>query len=172
MFDHLFHRRATIARHSNGPFAEQRRRYLSACCEQGDPTSTLTSKAIALLRIARALRDYPDLGQVTIEQAEAAACRCKQHERSAIAYLANPPMSTRDLGLATHWLRYLRGWPAPLELTPFRAQLDEYCRWAKEERGFTAATVNQSHWHMKSFLSWYATFNRPLIDVRPNDIDS
>jgi hypothetical protein len=172
MFDQLFQRPATIARHSNAPYAEQRQRYLSTCKQQGDPATTLTSKATALFRIARALSGYPDLRQVTMEQVQAAAYKWKQHERPNIGDLDRPPMSHRDVGLATDWLRFLRSWPAPVELIPFRAQLDQYCQWAKEERGFTAATVDQSHWHMKRFLCWYGTFDRPLMDLQANDIDA
>jgi hypothetical protein len=73
MFDQLFQRPATIACHSNAPYAEQRQRYLSTCKQQGDPATTLTSKATALFRIARALSGYPDLRQVTMEQVQAAA---------------------------------------------------------------------------------------------------
>jgi integrase/recombinase XerD len=172
MFDQLFQRPATIARHSNAPYAEQRQRYLSTCKQQGDPATTLTSKATALFRIARALSGYPDLRQITMEQVQAATYKWKQHERPNIGDLDRPPMSHRDVGLASDWLRFLRSWPAPVELIPFRAQLDEYCQWAKEERGFTAATVNQSHWHMKRFLCWYGTFDRPLMDLQANDIDA
>jgi hypothetical protein len=172
MFDQLFQCPATIARHSNAPYAEQRQRYLSTCKQQGDPATTLTSKATALFRVARALSGYPDLRHVTMEQVQAAAYKWKQHERSNIGDLDRALMSHRDVGLATDWLRFLRSWPEPVELIPFRAQLHEYCRWAKEERGFTAATVNQSHWHMKSFLCWYGTFDRPLIDLQANDIDA
>jgi integrase/recombinase XerD len=172
MFDELFQCPATIARHSNAPYAEQRQRYLSTCKQQGDPATTLTSKASALFRIALALSVHRDLRQVTMEQVQAAAYKWKRHELSNIGDLDRPLMSPRDVGLATGWLRFLRDCREPADLIPFRAQLDEYCRWAKEERGFTAATVNQSHWHMKSFLCWYGTFDRPLIDLQVNDIDA
>ncbi|MGO9264497.1 MAG: tyrosine-type recombinase/integrase [Candidatus Binataceae bacterium] len=172
MFDRLFQCPATVARHSNAPYAEQRRRYLAICEQQGDPTTTLTSKATALFRIARALSVHPDLQQVTMEQVQAAAYKWKQHESSNIGDSDRPPMSPRDVGLATDWLQFLRSGPEALDLIPFRAQLDEYCRWAKEERGFTTATVSQSHWHMKSFLCWYGTCNRPLMELQANDIDA
>jgi integrase/recombinase XerD len=172
MFDQLFQRSRTIARHYRAPFTEPRQRYLSTCKQQGDSTPTLTSKAIALLRIARALSGFPDLQQVTPEQVQAAARKWVRHERTNPADLDSPPMSPRDVELATDWLRFLRSWPQPVELIPFRARLDEYCRWAKEERGFTVATVNQSHWHMKCFLCWYGALNRPLADLLPNDIDA
>jgi integrase/recombinase XerD len=142
MFDQLFECPATIARHSNAPYIEQRQRYLSTCKQQGDPATTLTSKATAPFRIARALSGYPDLRDVTVEQVQAAAHKWKQYARSNIGYLDRPPMSPRDVGLATDWLRFLRSWPAPVDLIPFRAQLDEYCQWAKEERGFTAASAD------------------------------
>jgi integrase/recombinase XerD len=51
-------------------------------------------------------------------------------------------------------------------------QLEEYCRWALEERGFTTATVQQSRWHMTYFLTWCTSRGRGVADVTINDIDA
>lgn len=172
MFDQLFQSPVTIARHHKSPHAELRQQYLLACKQQGDPTTTLAYKATALLRIAQALGGYDDLRDVTTEQLYSAVPRRTNDERSDLTELDRPLILRRYIGLATDWLRFLRSWPEPVELIPFRAQLDEYCRWAKEERGFTTATVNQSRWHIKSFLCWYGTFNRALADLQPSDVDT
>ncbi len=73
MFDQLFKCPPAIARHSNAPYAEERRRYLAARALQGNSYSTLVFDAQDLLWVARKLSVYPDLHQVTMEQAQALA---------------------------------------------------------------------------------------------------
>ena len=51
-------------------------------------------------------------------------------------------------------------------------QLEEYCRWALEERGFTPATVQQSRWHLTYFLTWCASRDRAVSDIAIDDIDA
>jgi site-specific recombinase XerD len=55
---------------------------------------------------------------------------------------------------------------------PFHARLEQFSRWAREERGFTQATVNQYFKTVKLFLRWYGTLDRPLSQVRISDIDA
>ena len=61
MFDQLFERAATIARHVTGPFAEERSRYLDYCAQRGDSRSQKLRKAADLLWIARKLSSRTDL---------------------------------------------------------------------------------------------------------------
>lgn len=51
-------------------------------------------------------------------------------------------------------------------------QLEEYCHWALEERGFTTATVQQSRWHLTYFLTWCTSRDRSVADVSIGDIDA
>jgi site-specific recombinase XerD len=59
-----------------------------------------------------------------------------------------------------------------VESISFRAQLEEYCRWARDERRFTEATVKQYYSNIKQFLRWYDTFDRDLSDVQVSGVDA
>ena len=76
MFEVLFTRPYAIARHRNGPPAEQRRRYLVHCAENGTAIPTLLVLAHYLLTIAK----YMKLGKrgnevISMAEVEAAAAR-------------------------------------------------------------------------------------------------
>jgi len=62
--------------------------------------------------------------------------------------------------------------PRAQRATSYFPQLEEYCRWALEERGFTVATVQQSHWHLTYFLTWYASRGRSVADVSIDEVDA
>src|ERR1700730_11022883 len=145
MFEQLFKRPSTIAGHSNAPYAEERQRYLGACAEQGNSRSTLVFYAQDLLWVARKLSLYADLHQVSMEQIRALANDWKSRERALGHSLNTPFTAQRYMRLATAWLRFLGHLQVPGESIPFQVQLQEYCRWAREERGLTKATVKQSY---------------------------
>src|SRR5438445_537728 len=56
MFEQLFKRPHALARHRNGPLAEERRRYLAHCAEQQMSRRTLRRTATYTLIVAKALR--------------------------------------------------------------------------------------------------------------------
>jgi hypothetical protein len=70
------------------------------------------------------------------------------------------------------WLRFLRHLRVTGESIPFHDRLREYCRWARDERGFTEASVKQSYSNIKHFLRWYGAFERDLADVQVGDVDA
>src|ERR1700731_3921040 len=70
MFDKLFKRASTRARHATAPFAEERARYLDYCELRGDSRSQQLRKAHGLLWIARKLNSHTEL-QVTSDQIRA-----------------------------------------------------------------------------------------------------
>jgi integrase/recombinase XerD len=53
MFDTLFHYPRVLARHCNGPSADDRERYLAHCAQGGATHSTLLGLAPELLAISR-----------------------------------------------------------------------------------------------------------------------
>jgi integrase/recombinase XerD len=171
MFEQLFKRPSIVARHANAPFADERRRYLAECARRGDSRSTLSLKAEDLFWIAHKLSVYPNL-QVTIQQVRAVAHDWKERELACGHGLNTRFTCARFVHTARVWLRYLGYFPPPLEPIPFQPQLDEYCNWAKGERGLTDATVKRYHHDINQFLRWYGTLERPLWAIRPNDIDA
>jgi integrase/recombinase XerD len=56
MFDRLFRKPFVLARHQNGPLADERRRYLANCAEQRLSWRTLQAIALYTLVVAEALR--------------------------------------------------------------------------------------------------------------------
>jgi integrase/recombinase XerD len=170
MFDQLFERPSAIARHANAPYAEEPRRYLAACAQQGNCRSTLLFDARDLLWVARKLSIYPDLHQVTIEQVRALSDDWKSRERALGRPLNTRFTRQRYERLAAAWLRFLGHLQVPKESIPFHEQLQEYCRWAREERGLTEATVKQSYSCIKHFLCWYGA--QDLADIRVGDVDA
>jgi integrase/recombinase XerD len=151
MFDQLFQSRRTIDRHGAAPAAAARKLFLEICHQRGATKRSLVIKATRLYRIAIILNDHPGLKRVT-----------DAHTRQII-----PP---RDFRLTAEWIWFLNGGPERKSM-PFADELDGYCRWAHDERGFTIATINQSRWHMTGFLFWYSVRDRPLEELDATDID-
>ncbi|MCP4822536.1 MAG: tyrosine-type recombinase/integrase [Shimia sp.] len=172
MFDQLFKCPSAIARHSNAPYAEERRQYLAARAQQGNSHSTLVFDAQDLLWVARKLSVYPDLHQVTMEQVQALADDWKSRECACGHPLNTPLTRQRYLRLAVAWLRFLGHLQAPVAPSPFQRQRQAYCRWAREERGLSATTVKQYDSYIKHFLQWYGTFDRVFADVQVSDVDA
>jgi site-specific recombinase XerD len=173
MFERIFRRRYYVARHAAAPYAEERQRYLAECVRRGDARVVVRQKAEELYWVACKLSVYGDL-HVTLDQVRAAALDCDWRDREhACSRKLNPCATrTRFVKYAQRWLRFLgclRQCEAPI---PFHARLDQFCRWAREERGFTEATVNQYFKCVRLFLRWYGDLDRPLLKVQLNDIDA
>jgi len=172
MFDQLFKSPEAVARHSKAPYAKERRQYLAACARQGNSHSTLLFTAQDLFWVADKLSIYPDLQRVTIEQVRAVADDWRKRQRACGRALNKVSTRQRYLRLAVSWLRFLGHLRAPAEPIPFGPRLQKYCRWAREERGLSDATVKQWHSQVQHFLQWYGTLERELADVRVNDVDA
>lgn len=172
MFDLLFKRPATVRRHLEAPYVQERQQYLAEQARQGNTHSTLQFTAQDLLWIACKLSIYPDLRTVTMEQVRARADDWKKRERACGRSLNKACTRQRYLRLAASWLRFLGHLHAPAQPIPFEPRLQEYCRWAKEERGLSEATVKQFSSQIGHFLRWYGTLGRDLAEVRVGDVDT
>ena len=79
MFESLFRRPHALARHRNGPLADERRRYLVHCADRGMKIPTLLVVAFYLLVITKYLRlDKRDNRMVSLAEVEAAANRLSE----------------------------------------------------------------------------------------------
>jgi len=136
MFDQLFERASTIARHATAPFAEERIRYLDYCGKRGDSYALKLRKAYDLLWIARKLSLRTDL-QLSIDEVRALVADGSDREETNGPKRHLPSTRKRLIGHACAWLRYLGCLREPVEQIPFGSRLDEYCNWAKRERGLT-----------------------------------
>ena len=171
MFDQLYKSSQTIGRHLTAPYAQERIQYLDYCQQRGDATAVVVTKASDLLWIAHKLSSvYPDL-RVTIDQIRAVVVEGQDHDEISHHNLDSPRTRKRLIDTARAWLRYLGYLQIPVEAIPFQLQLDEYCAWAKHERGLSAATVYSFRQRIKQFLQWYGALEKPLSDIQPTDCD-
>jgi len=173
MFERIFKRRYYVVRHAAAPYAEERKRYLAECVRRGDARITVRQKAKELYWVACKLSVYGDL-HVTAEQIRAAARDCDWKDRGLAGghKINRRTIRKRFVVYAEQWLRYLGYLPPQQPLVPFHSQLEQFCRWAKEERGFTDATVHQYFKSIRLFLRWYEKCDRALSEVQLHDVDA
>ena len=170
MFDQLYKSPRALARHATAPYAQERVRYLDYCQQRGDTPAIVLTKASDLLLIVRKLSVYPDL-HLTIEQIRAAVVYGGGDE-ACHRKLDSPKTRKRLIDTTRAWLRYLGYLRIPVEEIPFRSRLDDYCDWAKHERGLSEATIYSFRHRIKQFLQWYGALGRPLSDIQSNDCDA
>ena len=154
-----------LARHRDGPLAEERERYLRHCADQGGTRESLRSKARAILRVAERMSPE-DLGHVDASKLREIACRSSCADTTAATTVATL------VNCARPWLKYLDWWHEPVQLIPFASTLDEFVSWMQDERGLTACTIDQWRRQVASFLRWCGHTDRDLAMLRPMDLDA
>jgi site-specific recombinase XerD len=167
MFKRVFKCRWAIARHAKAPYAAKRAKYLSFCLERGDSRRTVQQKAFELLWISRKLKNasYRDLHLTKDEIRIVARDRKVRGDKHA-----SPRRRRYCVNVACAWVRFLGYLKRPP--VPFQRQLDAYCGWAREERGFSQTTITTVSAYARDFLRWFGPCGRPLSAVRINDIDA
>jgi len=53
----------------------------------------------------------------------------------------------------------------------FQGKLDQYCRWMRDERGFSNSTIVGWRCRVRDFLIWCNANSRELPHLRPSDVD-
>lgn len=170
MFERLATRASTVARHVTAPYAEERARYLQYCERRGDSRSTLLRKTRDLLWISRKLSDrgLP----ITIDQVRQLVVGGRDQQHTGGPDLDLLSTRRRLIGHTCAWLQYLGSLREPDEPIPFGSQLDEYCDWARQQRGLADNSVRQFRRTVRLFLRWFGLLGRPLSSVHVRDIDA
>lgn len=171
MFDKLFKLPAVLSRHQNAPFAEERRRYLLHCSQQGYAHATLHVMADDLFWVARRLSIYPGL-RVTPEQIKRAAKGWSERESYSGHTLNERWTSDRFVRLANKWLRFLGYLREPPDRTPFDHLITDFKRCMEDERGLSWTTIDRWCGYLKRFLCWYGSKKRPFSAVDIIDLDT
>lgn len=171
MFDKIFQLPSVIARHLRAPYADERARYLKHLVERGYAHHSVQVRAFDLLWIARKLKRTYGRLDLTEREIEIVTHDWRSRSRAwGRPMVASSRARRRCLGVACEWLRFLGALPAvPI---PFRTHLDAYCRWAREERGLSEATVIGRRHFAAVFLQWYGPSNRSLSALTVHDIDA
>lgn len=173
MFETLFESAETLARHRDGPFAEDRRRFLEHCSREGFSRAHLRKTARMLLWVAGELDASPGRS-MTLEQIRLAAARWRRlmygygsrHDRE-------PDSRTAFIKLAVRWFRFLgRFSEMPKTQDPFSEFLRDFTAWMDDECGLAESTIVARLTTTRKYLKWYATMGRPFSAVRLTDIDA
>jgi site-specific recombinase XerD len=173
MFETLFDSADALARHRDGPFAEDRERFLERRGREGFSHGKLRQYARLLLWIAGELDASPGRN-MTVEQISSAAdrwwrfkCHCGLRHRHGF----HP--RTAFIKLAESWFQFLgRFSEAPKASDPFAGLLRDFTAWMEDERGLAALTVTSRLLSARRFLKWYGALGRPFTAVHLTDIDA
>lgn len=163
MFETIFHQRATVARHYQGPFAEERERYLRHFATVGATTLTLRQSASQILLVSRDMLPG-DRGSVSPER----LLEIVLVHRPA----PSPGTIPVRLNTARPWLKFLGWWNPAVRPEAFAGVLDEFERWMRDERGLTQCTIQQWRYRTGVFLNWLAASGRDLARLTPEGIDT
>jgi integrase/recombinase XerD len=170
MFDQIFQWPSVIARHARAPYAKERARYLKHLLERGYAHHSVQRRAFELLWIARKLKRAYGRLDLAEREVQIVAHDWRSRSRAYGRPVGTPRALRYCLSVAYAWLRFLGALPTvPI---PFRAQLDAYCRWAREERGLSEASITGRRQFATGFLRWFGASNRQLSSLRIHDIDA
>lgn len=143
MFDHLFQDPRALARHRDGPLAEERRRYLVHCAEQGMALETIQDAARYLLIITHALRlaERPS-DFITLEEIKIAANRWARRDSNRPSSRAKFWSWERFNRHATRWLSFLgRFQPPATDPQPYADLVAQFIDRMRQERGLSYQTI-------------------------------
>ena len=113
MFEKLFRAADSLARHRDGPFAEDRRRFLDRCSQEGFSRVYLQASAHMLLGIAGELDASPGRS-VTLAQIRAAANRWSRSKYGCVDRRDNKPHPRNAfITVAVSWFRFLGRFSEP-----------------------------------------------------------
>ena len=155
MFDRLLKRPRALARHRDGPLAEERCRYLAHCAQQQMSRNTLQRIASNTLIAAAVLRLADRPGElIARSEIEAVAGRWV-NRRPRPRQVRHVRIACRTLtGHATRWLQFLgRLRPPAAVRQPYAAHVAQFADQLLRERGLSPRTVAYSRQAIQGFLA-------------------
>ena len=172
MLENLFKHQPTLEQHRTAPLLEERLRFLHHLQGTGAARQTLKRKATNLLRLVRLL-DLNQPEDVSDSRITAAAEEWSRPGLFRIQTTASPDTKAAFVRDAIRWLCF-HGWRKPPEkppLHPHTAEVAAFAKWAREQRGYSGASIESWCQCANYFLRFLAISNTPLASVRITDID-
>jgi len=172
MFGTLFRYQRVLARHRDGPSAEERERFLAHCAQAGAARKSLLQLAGELLLVARRI-DVAGATAIGLHDVEVAADGWVRYQRRRHR-IRDPRFSRqRFIQVATAWFRFL----SRLSMTPdsrgAHADLvDEFANYMRLERGLSSHTIHYRCWHVQAFLNWLSEQGCSIAEVKLEQVDA
>ncbi|SEB22691.1 site-specific integrase [Variovorax sp. YR216] len=153
MLETLFRNSRVLARHLDGPAAEERDCFVAHFAASGATRDSVANLASELLVVAQRLDDSGTRNRTPEEVASVADRWVRHHRRRGRSI--SPDRRQRFVQVATDWLRFL----GRLQLPPSKPGagtdlVDEFALYMQRERGLSPKTVNNRCWHVRAFLTW------------------
>jgi len=158
--------------HDDGPFAEERARYLAHLRERGWACETVIGTACKLAALAARV-DIICEGGVTVAQIEAAADDWIKQRRHYFRRDIGPHKArTKFVSDATNWLRFLDRLREPeCSPVPYADLVTEFTDFLDRERGLSPASIRKRRCDTHGFLAWFTQQHRPLSEVTVRDVE-
>ena len=155
MFENLYRYSRVLARHLDGPAAEERDRFVAHFAASGATRDSVSNLASEILVIAQRL-DISGTRAVTPGEVASVADRWVQYYRRRGRRIS-PGRRQRFVQVATDWLQFMGRLQVQTAKPGAGTDLiDEFARYMQRERGLSPITINDRRWHVRAFLTWLA----------------
>ena len=172
MFEDLFRCTATIEKHRTAPLFNERVEYLRYLDTLGVLPPTLAKRAAYLLRLIRLL-ELTEPRVVSAGEVEQAASEWWRPGMKGYRRRAAHHIRTKFAANSLRWLRFT-GWLEEPEKPPRRPlppQVAAFVAWAREERGYSEATIESCCSAAEDFFKFLAESDTPFDSVSIVDVD-
>ena len=173
MFDRIYQRQSVLAKHRDGPWADERARFLQHLAAEGRAPNTLMQIAAILLAMARQF-DGRIIGHVAADDIARAVDAWLDSSAAPFGAAYRRVIArTAAIFHTTAWLRYLHRYAEPAApVIPGADLLADLLVTLRDERGFSAATLDNHQRTLRLFLAWLADQHRPLADATLSDVSN
>ena len=173
MFEVLFTRPQLLARHRNGPLAEQRRRYLADCAQRGMRVPTLLVLADYLLTIAQYLRlDKKGDELIPLSGLKAAAVRWANRRPRPADKQGRRFSERRFLRNARRWLQFMGRLEQPAAVPHVYAERVAAFAEFQGEKGLSLQTIRGRGRVVQTLLDRLCGGKTRMEKLTPRHIDA
>jgi integrase/recombinase XerD len=171
MFENLYRYSRVLARHLDGPAAEERDRFVAHFAASGATRDSVSNLASELLVVAQCL-DISGTRAVTPKEVASVADHWVRYHRRHGRSISSGRRQ-RFVQVATDWLRFM----GRLQLPPAQPGagtdlIDEFATHMQRERGLSPITINDRCWHIRAFLTWLAEQHCGAEDTTLQHVDA
>jgi site-specific recombinase XerD len=153
------------------PLLKEREAFLEHLLQQGTSLAAVRGVSWQLLNVIRLLK-LTRLRDVWIDEIKEAAQRWERQQRTNPFAHSYEHSAGFFIYVAKKWLRFAGVLKQPaIPRMRFAAQIDDFVRWAAEERGLSALTARSHRHKMALFLKWFSERRRSLTALRLRDVD-
>lgn len=144
MFDRIYQRQSVLARHRDGPWADERTRFLQHVANEGRASNTLMNIAAILLAMAHQFVDERIIGHVTADDIARSVDAWLDSSAPPFGAAHRRPIArTAAIFHTAAWLRYLYRYAEPAApVDPGAELLADLLVTLRDERGLAAATLS------------------------------